>query len=322
MIVLSILCAASTDISFYEIYKKLTMKNSILGILVFCAISIGIYNTNIEKKVNEITSKNDYIKYLDSEIGQEKNIVLYEQNILFWRERLESNSQDNFYKQELAASLTSRFKSEGNIEDVIQSDVLLKEVLNNISSGKCSVYQALSINANSQHKFKEALYYAEKALETKEDRLNSYLVLFDALVGLNQLDKARIVLRNYPQKHTLQYVIRSAKLMDLDGDLHKAIHTMEIASRKLEAISQRESYLLAKSNLAAMYGDAGKLEEAYRCYLEVLELNPENVNALKGIAWIAYSKDGKMSEAREIVDYIQRKYKSPDACLLLAEFAN
>ena len=76
-----------------------------------------------------------------------------------------------------------------------------------------------------------------------------------------------------------------------------------------------------KSNLGDMYGHANRYKESYQCYLEVLAKDPEYYHALKGIAWLAYSKDKNVAEAKRILIYLRQQHPIPDYDLMLAEIA-
>ena len=68
-----------------------------------------------------------------------------------------------------------------------------------------------------------------------------------------------------------------------------------------------------------MYGHDNRFSDAYRAYLEVLNKEPENLYALKGIAWLAFSHDRNTNEAKHILKYLSALHPVPDYDLLLAE---
>ena len=67
-----------------------------------------------------------------------------------------------------------------------------------------------------------------------------------------------------------------------------AIKLMEQAFEKVKNAG-KILVLLDLSNLADMYGHAGRVKEAYDAYINVLNKDSSYIYALKGIAWIAYS---------------------------------
>jgi tetratricopeptide (TPR) repeat protein len=70
-----------------------------------------------------------------------------------------------------------------------------------------------------------------------------------------------------------------------------------------------------------MYGHAGRIEVAYQAYLKVLQMNPTDDYALKGIAWIAVSHDKNTSHAKSILDALAARKHMPEIHLMLAEIA-
>jgi tetratricopeptide (TPR) repeat protein len=70
-----------------------------------------------------------------------------------------------------------------------------------------------------------------------------------------------------------------------------------------------------------MYGHAGRIEDSYQMYLNVLENKPTSYHALKGIAWIAYANDKSPAEAKKILHTLASVKPLPDVHFLLAEIA-
>jgi tetratricopeptide (TPR) repeat protein len=83
----------------------------------------------------------------------------------------------------------------------------------------------------------------------------------------------------------------------------------------------KDLYCWALSNLGDMYGHAGRIEEAYRAYLSVLQKDSNYNYALKGIAWITLSHDKNFKEAKRIISVLASRSRMPDANLMLAEIA-
>jgi tetratricopeptide (TPR) repeat protein len=110
------------------------------------------------------------------------------------------------------------------------------------------------------------------------------------------------------------------KLKDHEGDLESAITSMERAYHRIEGNKEQAQWTL--SNLADMYGHAGKVEEAYENYLKALQINANDDYALKGIAWIALSYDHNSIEAKRIINILASRKRMPEAHLLLAEIAS
>jgi tetratricopeptide (TPR) repeat protein len=96
---------------------------------------------------------------------------------------------------------------------------------------------------------------------------------------------------------------------------------MEHAKEKALASKKDALILWASSNLGDMYGHANRFREAYRCYLDVLQMEPDYLYALKGIAWLAFSHDKNTVDAKRILKYLSAVHPVPDYDIMLAEIA-
>jgi tetratricopeptide (TPR) repeat protein len=145
-------------------------------------------------------------------------------------------------------------------------------------------------------------------------------VLFDAALELNQTDEAKACLDKVGAKESFAYLLRKSKWLDHIGQLDDAIAAMEKAANVAKEKSRESNYVWALANLGDMYGHAGRIQDAYTSFKKVLALQPTQLHALKGIAWIAYSHHGDVALARQIVNAIHEMRPVPDNYLLLAEF--
>ncbi len=271
-----------------------------------------------KEKYSGIVQKQDIEAYL-SNSSEEKEQKIQEQ-ISFWNEKLQEQPTSHLYKMKLAGLYSRLFKVTGDIALVHQTDKLLFEALATTDSTNTGVWQMLSSNAITQHQFKNAKYYAEQALAIPNNRYASTLLLFDAEMELGNYLGAEQLLKSVAKENSFDYLIRNTKILDHKGDLDAAIIEMEKAYALLSP-QQKELKTWALSNLADMYGHAGRIKESYNTYLEVLKLDPAYNYALKGIAWISYSKDKNTVLAKEIITELKSRTLMPDYNLLLAEIA-
>jgi tetratricopeptide (TPR) repeat protein len=120
---------------------------------------------------------------------------------------------------------------------------------------------------------------------------------------------------------SFDYLIRLAKWNDHKGDLETAITFME----KARDIAEREDNKVLKiwsySNLGDFYGHAGRIQESYDSFLKTVALDPNYSYALKGIAWIIWSKERNVNEANRIIDAIAATHNTPDFYLLKSQMA-
>jgi tetratricopeptide (TPR) repeat protein len=146
---------------------------------------------------------------------------------------------------------------------------------------------------------------------------------FDVAMELGNRYRARKALNSLVDKTGFEYLIREAKYKDhVEGDLDAAIILMEKAYGKIKDNPSPALLLWTKTNLGDFYGHANRYKESYQCYLDVLAKDPHYYHALKGIAWLAFSHDKDVINARKIVAYLQQRHPVPDYELLLSQMAD
>jgi tetratricopeptide (TPR) repeat protein len=265
-----------------------------------------------------IVDPRDYDRYLSYSMAASANSV--KEEMKFWSDRLDRNSKDEVAMIKMAGLYAGHFKISGDIRDLELSDSLYQSFLKNIPAGSVEIYQNLATNAITQHKFRLAKDYIEKAIALKDKKAASLMILTDVSLELGDYATARLTLQQFKNKNSFAYLIREVKLKDHEGDLVGAIASMERAYHRIEG--NKEVAQWALSNLADMYGHAGRIEEAYQTYLKALETNPNDDYALKGIAWIALSYDHDSKEAKRIINILASRKRMPESYFFLAELAS
>jgi tetratricopeptide (TPR) repeat protein len=238
-----------------------------------------------------------------------------EEELNFW----ENRSKDEISLTRQAALLAEKFKLTGNVANLIKSDSLYKEAL--ATHGRSpSLLQAMAANAITQHQFKSAKNYLTEALKIGDQKDGTLLMLVDVQLELGDREGAVFNLSQLRNKNSFAFLIRLAKVKDHEGKLDTAIQLMERAFERVKG--NKNLFAWTKTNLGDMYGHAGRIEEAYQAYLEVLRQNPNDDYAIKGIAWIALSHDQNSEEAKRLIRYLQKNKDLPEYQLLLAEIAD
>lgn len=288
----------------------MVMKNILLVLLAIACLACG------ENK-KPITRFQDYEEHLSySQLASNDPIT---QELKFWGERLSKNNNDEASMLKLGALHAELFKSTGVVDHILLSDSLYHKVLKTYPDGQVGIYHSLSANAISQHKFQEAINYVEKALSLKDQKATSLLLLVDASLEIGDFAKANRILREFTNKNSFAYLIRKAKVKDHEGMLDSAIVCMEKAYQRIKGNKTLAQWAL--SNLGDMYGHAGRIEKAYNTYLQVLQDNPGDDDALKGIAWISLSHDKNIADAKIIINTLAVRKRMPEAFLMRAEMA-
>lgn len=287
---------------------KSTIFFSLLSILLLSACS---------QAPVQIAQPTDYNQYLVTTETPATHSI--EADIHFWQERLAQDQSNEIPLVKLAQLYGAQFKQSGHLDDIQSSDSLYHLVLDQQAEPSASLYQALAQNAITQHQFQKAREYAELALERGDRKAASTLVMVDVALELGDDFEAARLLNSFSNQNSFAHLVRQSKLSDHRGDLETAILLMEQAFERVKG--NEDLYCWSLSNLGDMYGHAGRVEEAYAAYLDVLARDPAYDYALKGIAWIALSHDQNLDEAKRIISALQSRKPSPEWDLFQAEIA-
>lgn len=272
-----------------------------------------------DKNSELVTNKKEYNQYLISNDNISKEFVLSE--IIFWGNKFETNPNQISYLSKIAANYNVLFDITGDINNVYQAEKLLIKANEAFHYSEVGNIRALARNYITQHRFKEALTLAEKANKIGEGKILNHQLLFDVQMELGNYTEANINLNAIKNFNDFDYLFRLAKWSDHKGNLDYAITLMEKAAKQAEVSENKYLKTWSYSNLADMYGHAGKIKKSYQYYLKTLALDSNNSYALKGIAWIAFSHEKNTIEAKRIIDIISKKHNSPDFYLLKSEIA-
>ena len=295
------------------------MKRLFLGatLVTLFFSSCSLFNRN-----EKITDRKDYQQYLEPRI-EKTQLKKIDTEISFWKKRFNSTPDDLVSRNKLASLLTQRFSYSGNVQEVHQADSLYQLVNQLNRKNSSGTFRSLAANSITQHKFQQAQLYIDSALQLGDDKYLTVLMEFDVAMELGNKYRARKALNSLVDKEAFEYLIREAKYKDhAEGDLDAAIKLMEKALEKVKELNNQTVSLWTLSNLGDMYGHANRYKESYRCYLDVLAKDPEYYHALKGIAWLAFSKDGNTADARRIIQYLQQQHPVPDYDLMLFKIAS
>lgn len=266
----------------------------------------------------EVTNPEDYQAYLTAEHST-RNL---EVDLNFWTKKLVSIPNQFPYLAKRAQVYTQLFNETGIIEHLINAEEDLKQAIE-ITHGQQPTYlKILAANYISQHRFKEALELL-KVAEANGEKLNgTRKMLFDVHLELGDNLLAESYLNLIRNPSDFDYLIRLSKWEDHNGNLEKAIESMEKAMVIAEASNIRDTKKWTYTNIADFYGHAGDIDKSYDHYLKALELDPNDAYAKKGIAWILYSYENKPEAAMQLLKHVSSYYNAPDYDLLKAEIAD
>lgn len=292
--------------------------NKIL-ILVFTTYCI----VSCETKSDQVTNSNDYDKYLNLE--ENKSLAFTQGEIDFWQKKFDATPNQTSYLIQIASQYSKLFEITGNIDYLIKTENLLKQYNEAMKYSTTGAIRSLARNYISQHRFKEALVLAKKALAIGDGMMETQKLLFDINMELGNYTEAVTNLSFIKDFRDFDYLIRLSKWNDHKGDLKTAIVFMEKAKVLAEDNDNKALKIWTYSNLGDLNGHDGNIKASYDYYLKTLELEPNHSYALKGISWIAFSHEKNTKEAKRIIDKISKKHDTPDFYLLkskIAEFEN
>ena len=270
-------------------------------------------------KTNSITARKDYDKYL--EIKDNKSRDFAQGEIDFWQNKYNKAPNQTSYLSLMASNYSKLFENTAKVAYLYKAEKLLLQVNKEYKYGEVGPIRSLGRNYISQHRFKEALVLANKALAIGEGKIETQKLLFDVNMELGNYAEAEKNLTYLTDKNDFDYCIRISKWNDHLGDLKTAISFMEKAKQIAIANDNKSLKIWTFSNLGDLNGHAGNIKTSYDYYLKTLAIEPNHSYALKGIAWIAFSYERDSKEALRIIDDISKKHHTPDFYLLKAQIA-
>ncbi|MFV5695315.1 tetratricopeptide repeat protein [Flavobacterium sp. LB3P122] len=287
----------------------------IIPLLVFTILSL----LSCEKKSTQITNTSDYDKYLN--VKGNKSLTFATNEIDFWQKKFDAAPNQISYLSMIASNYATLFEYTGDIKNLYKTEELLTQSNKAYDYSKVSTIRSLARNYIAQHRFKEALVLANKALVIGEGKKETQKLLFDVQMELGNFPEALRNLNAMRDMKDYDYLIRLAKWNDHKGDLKTAITFMEKARDIAEKEDNKVLKIWSYSNLGDFYGHAGRIQESYDSYLKTLAIDPNYSYALKGIAWIVFSHERNTIEAKRIVEAVEVTHNTPDFYLLKSQIA-
>jgi hypothetical protein len=291
------------------------MKTFNLVILFFATLVM----ISCEKKIDQVTNPKDYNVFLETK--ENKSLDFAKSEIDFWQKKFDAAPNQITYLSQIASNYSKLFEITGNINDLYKTEELLLKSNETFKYAYVGTIRSLGRNYISQHRFKEALVLANKALAIGEGIKETQKLLFDVNMELGNYTEAQKNLNSLTDMKDFDYLIRISKWNDHLGDLKTAISFMEKARDIAITNDNKGLKIWTFSNLGDLNGHAGNIKASYDYYLKTLAVEPNNSYALKGIAWIAFSYEKNTTEAKRIIDVVSKKHNSPDFYLLKSQIA-
>lgn len=271
------------------------------------------------KEPKQVTGNKEYAIFLEPSNHAVRSSAEIERN--FWEKKMMAHPEQVSYLAPLASAYSQIFDDMGDIKNLLKAEKLLQKANEKTIYRNAGLLRGLAKVYISRHRFKESLILLQKAYTLGVKRRSTQKMLFDVHMELGDYEQAESYLDQIKKEGDFDYFIRMSKWMDHKGDLDLAIHYMRSAADLAKKSGKEALICWTYSNLADYYGHAGKIEKAYKLYLKVLDMNPDYLYALRGIAWIAFSHDKNAEEAERIIDAIAQIRLTPDLLLFKAELA-
>ena len=287
-----------------------------LAALVSCKNNADNDSAAIASADGQIVNFEDFQDDLDYDVSNRIDEINAEIDSL--EKVLEDRPNNILDLAKVASLLDERFDLKANVEDLNESVRFRESVVKKTAIKPEGAKRMLAQAYIKQHRFKDADSVMQSFTQEYASKESKY-VLFDVAMELGRYEQAEKILNDLKNESDYNYLIRSAKWNDYIGRLDNTIMAMEKAMKLAESSGNTGWKLWSYSNIADYYGHDGQVEKSYDHYLKTLELDPGNTYALKGISWVAFSKDGQADQALEIINNLQERHPSPDYLLSKAE---
>ncbi len=287
------------------------MKNNILTLCVILLLASCKNNT---ATIVSAAFADSLINHYDAPVVRANTAEMQ-----FWNNRISTTNPDIVNNSKYAGTLISRFHLLGDINDVKKSDSILLQLAKAFNGKEGGPYFSMISHSILQHKFRDAGNYLTLAQNTGLKQYDNAAVSFDVNFELGLIPYASTFLKTMQHENDYGYQFRKSKLMHYNGELDSSIKAMQAAvSLAGNDMSLKQAAL---SNVGDLYIHAGKLQNAYDCYVECIQMNPADLHSIMGIGWIALVHDNNDTLAEKIFNFIQHKTKSPEPFFKLIQVA-
>ena len=232
-----------------------------------------------------------------------------EQRIRSAQESVARNREDAKAYAGLGAEYFQRARETGDVNDYQLAEQSLAKSLDLVSAD-FSADNALGTMAEvcmGEHRFADALTYAQKALSLGTGDISSFAIVGDAYADMGEYDKARLAYdRLTPRDMTLSpraAYARDSRLSYLSfiaGDTAKAISLMKTAvTEGVEAQLPSENLGWLYYELGEYFTQAGDPASADSAYTAALNTHPGDYRSLAALAKLR-ANNGRYAEAIEL----------------------
>ena len=230
-----------------------------------------------------------------------------ERAIQTMQSRVQSAPKDPAAYASLGAAFFQRARETGDVEDFQLAEQALNKslALNNADFSAEPAYSTMAEVCMGEHRFSDAITYAQKALALGSGDLSSFAIVGDANADMGEYERAaiaysRLDLSGESAAQPRNVYVRDSRtsyLKFVSGDTPGAIRLMQSA-----VVAGTEARLPAE-NLAWLYYELGEYEfqagdigAANHAYLTALNIHPGDYRALAGLGKLR-GNQGRYDEA-------------------------
>ena len=211
------------------------------------------------------------------------------------------------------------FRLDNDLEHLKRAETIAAD-LAPLALDASGAHSRLSAVRLARHDFRGALEGAERAIEANPRDAGALGVLFDAAMAAGRYDRARWAVETLEHEHqgSLAQRFRTARWLDWTGDAPAARQVLHRLCERLDGRAvDRQTVAWCHALLADMDVGLEGPEAAERRYRHVLDIQPEYMAGIEGLADLAYVRE-EWIRARELYRRILSD-THPDLYLRLAE---
>jgi tetratricopeptide (TPR) repeat protein len=221
--------------------------------------------------------------------------------------RVQANPKDPAAYSALGAAFFQRARETGDVEDFQLAEQALNKSLdlNNADFSADASYSTMAEVCMGEHRFSDAIIYAQKALALGSGDLSSFAIVGDANADMGEYERAavaysRLDISGESTSEPRNVYVRDSRtsyLKFVSGDTAGAIRLMQ------NAVAAGTEARLPAENLAWLYYELGEYEfqagdvaAANNAYLGALNIHPGDYRALGGLGKLR-GNQGRYAEA-------------------------
>ncbi len=230
-----------------------------------------------------------------------------ERAIQTMQSRVQGNPKDPAAYSALGAAFFQRARETGDVEDFQLAEQALNKSLdlNNADFSADAAYSTMAEVCMGEHRFSDAITYAQKALALGSGDLSSFAIVGDANADMGEYERAavaysRLDISGESTAEPRNVYVRDSRtsyLKFISGDTAGAIRLMQ------SAVAAGTEARLPAENLAWLYYELGEYEfqagdvaAANNAYLAALNIHPGDYRALAGLGKLR-GNQGRYAEA-------------------------